>query len=102
MSTRAGTGAPVSRRERRASQRAQDRGQPQSARKSTRSQGNRLTLATIAAVVVGLAFVAVLIVENQGPGATSPVTAPTVTNPVALADGRSLGSKTAPVTIDVW
>lgn len=31
-----------------------------------------------------------------------PIVAPTVVTPVALADGRALGPKTAPVTVEVW
>lgn len=54
-----------------------------------------------AALVLALLVVGVLFLANQhGPAAD--LIPPSTTTPVALADGKTLGSSGAPVTVDVW
>ena len=63
-----------------------------------------ILLLSIGAIAVGIVAVLVLAVAGglPGSGSSTAVATPVVDTPSALADGRSLGSQDAPVTIDVW
>ena len=59
-------------------------------------------LVTGGSILVGLVIL-VLVLLRPGTGNNAgPVTVPTSSIPAGLASGRTLGSATAPVTIDVW
>ncbi len=57
---------------------------------------------TGAAVLVGIVVLILVVLRPGATSSTSPVTQPTTTIPAGLANGRTLGGATAPVTIDVW
>jgi protein-disulfide isomerase len=102
---------PAARRERRLAQRAADRQTERervARRRSTPAWQTRVAIVTGGAIVV--AIVALLLIARPWTG-TSPAASgdlplglvrPPVTIPAGLADGRSLGSAGAPVTVDVW
>ena len=61
-------------------------------------------LATFGAVAAGAILVVILVMANgssKGDPSTALV-APAFQTPTALADGRSLGTATAPIALDVW
>jgi len=96
---------PTSRRARRAAQ----RGARQQARdrELARSQsawklpGSPLVWLSVAGIAVAAVIVGALVLVNR-PSTSQPVSAPLVTSPPELANGRTLGAPDAPVTIDVW
>lgn len=65
-----------------------------------------MVLLTGGALVIGIIAVAAYVVFGGQPqadgGSASNLSAPLVTVPAGLADGRTLGSKNAPVTIEIW
>lgn len=61
-----------------------------------------MVLATIVAALVGVAFVAFLVLQNQGGTPVGVIQPPTATTPPALAHDRTLGSTDAPVKLDVY
>jgi protein-disulfide isomerase len=61
-------------------------------------------LASVAAIGIGLVLIVVLFVAGglPGSGPSTAIATPAFATPTELADGRSLGSAGAPITIDVW
>lgn len=96
---------PESRRARRTSQRAarrEARDRDLARRRAGAARGISSTVwLTGAAVVVALLIVGFLVLSNQH-APVADVTAPSPTSPPALADGKTLGSSGAPVTVDLW
>jgi protein-disulfide isomerase len=92
---------PASRRQRRAAARAATR---DAARQPSTSGLRRrpLLVITMAALAVGLFAVGALLVLNRPAARGSTLQTPTFMTPTDLADGTSLGAKSAPVTIDLW
>ncbi|MFI5262493.1 MAG: DsbA family protein [Candidatus Limnocylindrales bacterium] len=96
---------PDSRRARRDSQRsarreARDRDLAKR-RKAEASRVSPMMWLTGAAVVIALLVIGFLVVSNQH-GSSATIIAPTVSSPPALANGTTLGSSGAPVTVDIW
>lgn len=93
----------TTRRERRAVQRDQRSSQRTPARSSKPSfLRSPIFMITVGALVVGVAIVAYALLTQ--PPAVNPdsLNAPAVAVPAGLADGRTLGSPQAPVTVDIW
>jgi protein-disulfide isomerase len=90
------------RRERRAAERLERR----SARRPTPSRSpwqSPAVLATIGALVVGLALVAVAVLTGGGPSGSDDLVPPANPLPSGIpADGATLGPADAPVTVEVW
>jgi protein-disulfide isomerase len=61
-----------------------------------------MVLLTAGALVIGVAVVAFGLAQPKQTPVTAELRPPTGQVPVALADGRSLGSATAPVTVEIW
>ena len=104
MSTRTEAPTPQTRRERRASERAQN---ASTARRSARSGRGVSPIVWMTAIAgaVGVILIAGLVLlqgNGQTPVDASGLRAPTSPAPLALADGRSIGKADAPVTLDVW
>ncbi len=96
---------PLTRRERRAIARADRAAAPRARRRSRYEQPpvwrQPMALFTGAALLIGLALIA-FAVASQPAAPTEEVIGPAVTVPEGLADGRTLGSADAPVTIEIW
>ncbi len=93
----------AARRERRAAQRAERATQRPSARASSKTPVWRspIVVLTVAALVVGAAIVAWAL-ASQPTVATDTLLAPVAAVPAGQADGRTLGSASAPVAVDIW
>lgn len=91
---------PTTRRERRASERA-ERAAQRNRPSSTPFWRSPIFMFTAAALALGAAVI-VYAVGTQPAAPTDTLKAPAAVVPAALADGRSLGSASAPVTIEVW
>jgi protein-disulfide isomerase len=104
-STRQPSVPPDSRRARRESQRTarRDARDRDFARRRAAEQRHisPVVWLTGAALVLALLVVGVLFIANQHPPAAQ-IVPPNAPSPVALADGKTLGSTGAPVTVDVW
>ncbi len=104
-SSRQPTVPPDSRRARRESQRAarRDARDRDFNRRRAAEQRHISPVAWLsgAALVLALLVVGVLFIVNQHP-ALAQLVPPNAPSPVALADGKTLGSSGAPVTVDVW
>jgi protein-disulfide isomerase len=61
-----------------------------------------MALFTVGALAIGIAFVAFALTQPRQAAIPDELTAPTSRVPVELADGRSLGLATAPVTVEIW
>jgi protein-disulfide isomerase len=61
-----------------------------------------MVLLTAGALVIGVAVVAFGLAQPRQAPLVAELTPPVGQVPVALADGRSLGSATAPVTVEIW
>jgi protein-disulfide isomerase len=87
---------PATRRERREAQR-------QAARATARRQSGGLPIAwlTGGVVIAVAAVIVILVLVNQSPTGAS-VAAPTVLTPTGDASGRTVGSTSASVTLDLW
>ncbi len=61
-------------------------------------------LVTVAALAIGLLFIAVLAIAGglPGSGSSSAIATPVIGTPPGLAHGRTLGSADAPIDIEVW
>lgn len=94
---------PQTRRERRAAQRAARSGQRTSSKRSAQQPMWRspIVLFTVAALVVGAGIIGFALLTRPATP-TDDIVAPSVEVPANLADGRTLGSPDAPVTVDVW
>src|SRR6188472_2690364 len=79
--------------------RAQQNG---SSRNRTPVWRSPMVLLTAGALVIGAAVVAFGLAQPRQTPVTAELTPPIGQVPVALADGRSLGSPTAPVTVEIW
>lgn len=89
----------ATRRERRAEQRSAQRVQAHTPRRPL--WRSPIVTITIGALIVGALIVAYALL-TQPKTSTDSLTPPAVAVPAGLADGRTLGSAQAPVTIDVW
>jgi protein-disulfide isomerase len=96
-----GRSQPVTRRQRRAAARAADRDRLRQPA-GVGSRRRPLLLITLAALAVGLFAVGALFVVDRPATAQATVETPAFMTPTHLADGTSLGSKSAPVTLDLW
>ncbi len=103
MSRRTPPPPPPSRRARRAAQRAARQQRREGARPGGPAglPGSPLVWLTVAGVAVAAVIIGVLVLNSPSPAAAA-VTAPAITSPPSLANGRTIGSAGAPVTIDVW
>jgi protein-disulfide isomerase len=92
----------VTRRERRASERAARSGQRSTARVAKRPiWRSPMLVFTLAAVLLGSGAV-VYALANQPRGATDTLAAPIAEVPAGISDGRTLGTAGAPVTVEIW
>lgn len=99
-SSRKSEAAPyATRRERRAEQRSSQRVQAHTPRRPL--WRSPIVTFTIGALIVGVLIVGYALL-TQPKTSTGSLTPPAVAVPAGLADGRTLGSAQAPVTIDVW
>lgn len=90
---------PPTRKERRAAERATHRSPASAA--PTPPWRSPVVLLSLGAVAVGVALIAVLALGSMNQE-SAPIRDVPGEIPVALRDGRSLGTATAPVVIDVW
>lgn len=103
----AGRGSTASslapRRERRAARRTERSSHQHSTRHETKSSPWRspIVVLTVAALLLG-GLVVVYAMANQPRGTTDSLEAPIAAVPAGQANGRTLGSAGAPVTIDIW
>lgn len=92
----------MTRRERRQAER-EGRKTGRQAPASSSKGPSMMLLATVGAVIAGVAIIAVVFLVNQKPATgTGELTAPTHIPPVDLADGRTIGNPDAPVTLEEW
>ena len=97
MSDRSPSTTTTTRRARREAERRAARTTP-----AKRSAGRSpVVWITVAAIVAGVIFLAVLIVANQ-PSDSLGLTPPSDPTPTEQADGRSVGATDAPATLEVW
>ncbi len=90
-------------------QKSADAWQPNRVRSTKKGRSNRTLLYTIGAVVVGIAIVGFVAVQQLGGSTTTSSTDPIITpgaansTPASIpVDGRTLGSASAPATIDLY
>src|SRR3954454_23806148 len=102
MTSDRGTGTSLApRRERRAAQRAERRTQRSASKSKQPTWRSPMVLLTFAALVVGAAVI-VFAVISQPRIPTDTLSAPVGEVPAGLADGRTLGTAGAPVTVEIW
>jgi len=93
----------ATRRERRAAQRA-ERGTPRAQSRGTTKTPlwrSPIVALTVVALVLG-GLIVVYAVSNQPHAASDTLQAPIADVPAGQADGRTLGSASAPVTVEIW
>lgn len=92
----------MTRRERRQAEREGRKAGRQASGSSSKGPSMML-LATVGALIAGVAIIAVVFLVNQPPAAgTAELTSPTHIPPTDLADGRTIGKADAPVTLEEW
>jgi protein-disulfide isomerase len=102
MPSRQPSQTPASRRERRAADRRRAQQAPRRVEQRRGWLQSPALIATAAAVVVALGFVAFLLLQNPGGSNPGTIQEPISTTPPALAHGRTLGSDSAPVKLEVY
>lgn len=104
MSTKNDAAPPVTRRERRAAERARGTS-PAGGPGTTGRRGSPILWITALVGVLAVVFIgAMVMLQGSGPAKVDAagLIAPKSPTPIALADGRSLGKADAPVTLDIW
>jgi protein-disulfide isomerase len=99
------TPAPTTRQDRRKLELEQRREQRRAAREKPQSSvlGSPMVLFTGAAVLIGIVIVGFMLLTKPGPPSVADLNPPNSEIPAgAVADGRTLGSPDAKVTVDIW
>jgi len=96
------SGDTATRRDRRAAERQARKGRPNPIEKKS-GWRSPMVLLSVGALVVGVFIVAAALLTSGVLNQSNPIATPALAGPAqSLVDGRSLGSASAPVTVDLW
>ncbi|HYI21044.1 MAG TPA: thioredoxin domain-containing protein [Candidatus Limnocylindrales bacterium] len=103
MTSRNTSDQPITRRERRAIERAERAGTKRPRPAPTPPWRSPMLLITLGALAVGLAIIAFAVLQRPpSEPITDELRAPIAAVPTGLAEGRTLGDANAPVTVEIW